>query len=447
MLKVFNENILKLVKDHPGKKYLLAVSGGLDSVVMAELFFLAGFDFSIAHCNFQLRGKESDGDERHVKKLATDYKVPFYSIKFDTEKYCADNKVSVQMGARQLRYNWLEEIRKQYKLDYLVTAHHADDAIETFFINLLRGTGIAGLHGINAIHGNLIRPMLIFSRKNIELFAKENKLEWREDSSNETDKYERNKIRHHLIPALEKIEPQAKNAMSHTMDMLRLTEEIYKDAITGKASQYVKEDTNKTTIQFGLFKNLKLAPLYLFELLKGVGFNYSQCEQIVESSKGQPGKMFLSETHKLVIDRGKLIVEKRAESGGIKEMVVTEKLEELLTKETHYSFRIRKRTTHFLIPQEATIATIDYDKLTFPLKIRKWQKGDKFYPLGMKKPKKVSDFLINSKIPLPDKERVYVLQSDNDIVWVIGYRLDERYKVTKATKKLYLCNSQKAITL
>lgn len=367
MLDRFKEHLFSLEPDAAGKKFLLAVSGGLDSVVMAELFRLAGYNFSIAHCNFQLRGNESDGDEKFANELAEKWKVPFFTIRFETENFCTQNKVSVQMGARQLRYGWLEEIRQKNKLDYIVTAHHADDAIETFFINLLRGTGISGLHGIKARNENTIRPLLTFYRKELEAFAAKNKLTWREDSSNETDKYERNKIRHHLLPALEEINPKAKDSVSATIKNLGRTELILNDSLEKVAGKYIRVEGDRMYINYVFFKELKPSAGYLYEVIKKMGFNYEQCLQIVEHSGGQPGKIFLSDNHRIVIDRENIIIESIADSSENNTFEVNESLEELSAGMHSYHFKVEARTIDFKIPTTSSEKiALDFDKLTFP---------------------------------------------------------------------------------
>ena len=447
MLNDFKKQLDLLESNPAGKKFLLAVSGGLDSIVMTELFRLSGYQYAIGHCNFQLRGGESEQDLNFVKKLAAKSKAPFFSVKFETAEFCKENKVSIQMGARQLRYDWLEEIRMQNNLDYIVTAHHADDAIETFFINLLRGTGISGLHGIKAKNENTIRPLLGFYRKEIENFAKENKLKWREDSSNSSDKYERNKIRHHLLPLLEEINLKAKESITITIENIGRTEEIVNSSINAIEGNYITRKRNRAYIHFDFFKELNPASIFLYEVLKEFGFNYEQCLQIKESVKGQSGKIFLSDSHKLTVDREKLIIEKIIQGNETAILEIGKECNEQLINSRLYRFEMVHRTSSFIIPKESEIAALDFDKLTFPLKIRKWANGDKFYPLGMNKPKKVSDFLIDNKVSIPDKEQVYVLVSGDKIVWLISQRIDDRFKVTEATKNVYLCKLQKAITL
>ncbi len=448
MLDAFQKQLLALENNPAGKKFLLAVSGGLDSAVLAELFALSAFDYSIAHCNFQLRGKESDGDENFVKKLAAKSNVSFFSVKFETEKFCADNRVSVQMGARQLRYEWLKEIKTKNKFDYIVTAHHADDSIETFFINLLRGTGIAGLKGIRAKNEDVIRPMLGFYRAEIEKFAKKNKLKWREDSSNSSDKYERNRIRHHVIPALEKTDENAKRNIRQSMSMLASVEEIYRKAIAEKASEFVKKDKTKVEIDLGLFAGSKHTALYLYELIKEFGFGYDQTEMVVAciSKKEYSGKEFYSNYHRLVIDRKSLsVIPIKKEEG--KSFMVNPGFKMINLGDTYCWFEKLKKTKNFKPDPSPEIAALDFDKLSFPLQVRKWKQGDRFYPLGMQKPKKLSNFLIDNKVSVLDKEQVYVLVSGSKIAWIMGYRIDDRFKVTSATKNLYLCKLQKAISL
>ncbi len=425
---------------------MLAVSGGVDSVVMAQMFFLAGYDFSIAHCNFQLRGKESDADEKFVKGLAKEFDVPCYTSKFDTEKYCLQHKVSVQMGARELRYEWLEETRKSNKLDYLVTAHHADDTIETFFINLLRGTGLHGLHGIKEKSGKVIRPLSRFYRSDIEKYAKENELEWREDKSNASDKYERNKIRHHLIPLLVNINPKAKETILNTIENIGKTEFVLNDSVERTIGSFITKEKKRILISLGFFSELNHPEDYLFEMIKSFGFKYDQCLQIKEAVKRQAGKVFLSNSHRILLDRKHLIIEHSPYKSNEIVHEISTGLTELITESGRYHFRTRKRTKSFVIPKEPEIAVLDYDKLRFPLEIRKWKKGDSFHPIGMKGAKKVSDFLIDNKISVFDKEEVTVLISGDEIAWVIGYRPDDRYKVTKATKNLYLCKLEKVST-
>ena len=448
MLDAFQKQLSALESKPANKKFLLAVSGGLDSVVLAELFALSAFDYSIAHCNFQLRGKESDGDENFVEKLAAKSNVSFFSVRFETEKFCSDNKISVQMGARQLRYEWLKEIKVKHKLDYIVTAHHADDSIETFFINLLRGTGISGLKGIRPKNDDVIRPMLGFYRTEIEKFARKNKLKWREDSSNISDKYERNRIRHHVVPALEKADENAKRNIRQSMSMLASAEETYREAIWKKTNEFVKRSKDKVVVDLGLFTGNNQAALYLYELVKEFGFGFEQANLIVDCiAKGEhSGKAFYSASHRLMIDRKSLsIIPIKQEEG--KSFTVSPGFKMINLGDTYCWFEKLRKTKSFKPDPSHEIAALDFDKLVFPLQVRKWKQGDRFHPLGMQKPKKISNFLIDNKVSVLDKEQVYVLVSGGKIVWVMGHRIDDRFKVTSATKNSYLCKLQKAISL
>ncbi len=440
MLEAFQKQVSSLVPKVGQKRILLAVSGGVDSIVMAELYRLSGYNIVIAHCNFRLRGEESRGDEAFVWHYAKSHKIPFHVKHFNTTEYAKKHKVSVQMAARDLRYKWLKGLCEKHKYTYLSIAHNSDDAIETFFINLLRGTGIAGLHGIASQQGNIVRPLLGFSRKEIEAFAKKNKIKWREDSSNASDKYERNKIRHHLIPLLEKLQPNARNAINLTIENIGEAEAIYRKAIDSHIGKLVQVESGKALISIKELKHLEHPALYLYEILKEYGFNYAQAKEISGALDNQPGKVFLSSTHKLTLDRKHLIINQITGNEVGTKIVVEKTTKGIKIDSFKVSFSTTSKKTGFKPPVSSQTACLDYDNLQFPLSIRKWEKGDKFYPLGMDKPKKVSDFLIDNKVSRPDKERVFVLTSGNAIAWIIGHRIDNRFKIVSATKKLYICN-------
>lgn len=440
MLEAFKKHISSLFHHPEQKRGLLAISGGIDSIVMAELYRLSGYNIVIAHCNFRLRGKESRGDEAFVWHYAKSHKIPFHVKHFDTKEYAAKHKLSLQMAARELRYKWLKGLCEKHKYNYLSIAHNSDDAIETFFINLLRGTGIAGLHGIASQQGNIIRPLLGFSRKEIEAFAKKNKIKWREDSSNASDKYERNKIRHHLIPLLEKLQPNARKAINLTIENIGEAEAIYRKAINTEISKLIEEKNGKLLISLKELRQLDHATIYLYEALKEYGFNYSQAKEIAEALDSQPGKIFLSSTHRIILDRMYLIIDHLEASKLDTKNVIEKSTKGIKTKTFKLGFSAIQKKPGFKPPVSPQIACLDYDKLEFPLTIRKWEKGDKFYPLGMDKPKKLSDFLIDTKVSMSDKEQVSVLISGHKIAWIIGYRIDNRFKIAPATKKLYICN-------
>ena len=421
---------------------LLTVSGGIDSIVMCELFHQAGLKFGIAHCNFQLRGEESDTDELFVEELAEKYDVQFHSVSFNTAAYAKKNKLSIQLAARKLRYDWFEEIRSQFDYNYIATAHHQDDSIETFFINLIRGTGIAGLHGILPKQNSIIRPLLFTNKKEIELFAKKNKLKFREDSSNASDKYVRNKIRHQLIPLLKELNPNIHQTIADDIQRLSETEKVYKKEITNKHSKIITEDKNGTRISIKALKKLNPIAPYLFEFLYPLGFNSSTTDEIIESLNKQSGKQFFSATHRLIKDRDFLFIESRnktKESRQLKDSthLITKSQKKLITEDLKLNFKSVLKTANYPLHTTSESTNIDFDTLQFPLEIRKWFKGDVFYPLGMNRKKKLSDFFIDKKLSIPEKENCWVLTSNKEIVWVIGYRLDNRYKVTDTTKKIY----------
>lgn len=423
MLQKFIAYISKYNLFNSNDKILVAVSGGIDSVVMCELLYQAKVKFGIAHCNFQLRRKESDRDEVFVKKLAVHYKVDFFSQKFETAKFSAESGISIQMAARNLRFEWLQQTRKQNNYNCIAIAHHKDDSIETFFINLLRGTGIAGLHGILPKQNNIVRPLLFASRKEIESFYKKNKLTHREDSSNKSDKYLRNKIRHHIIPALKKINPNIEDIISKDIEKIKDTEHIYREAITEKKQKVIKKENGRALISIDELKRLNPVNTYLFEFLREYNFTSAVTKDIISSLKNQSGKNFYSSSHRLLKDRNYLIITNKKED----------------KPEIEVRFSVKKKTSEFKIPANKNIICLDYDLLKLPLTIRRWKPGDFFYPLGMKRKKKVSDFFIDNKIPLLDKERARVLVSGNDLVWIIGMRIDDRFKITDRTRKLYLC--------
>lgn len=448
MLNSFNTYIKKENLFSKSDSILLTVSGGIDSIVLCELFQKAGLKFSIAHCNFQLRGEESDGDEIFVETLAEKLKVQFHSVTFDTSSFAKKNKLSIQVAARQLRYEWFEEIREQFDYSFIATAHHQDDSIETFFINLIRGTGIAGLHGILPKQGKVIRPLLFTNKEQIELFAKKNKLKHREDSSNASEKYVRNKIRHQLIPLLKELNPNIQQTIANDIKHLSDTEKIYKKVISEKRSKIVTEEEN--SIRFSIKDLKKLNPLepYLFEYLYPLGFNSVTINEIISCLEAQPGKQFFSTTHRLIKDRDFLIVDTsiktkaRLPDG----QVSTQKKDaNHFIKKNQKKIKIENfevlsnsaNAKNYKLKVSDNCANLDFDKLQFPLEIRKWEKGDVFYPLGMKGKKKLSDFFIDKKLSIIQKEKIWLLTSKDKIVWIIGLRMDDRFKVTNKTKKIY----------
>jgi len=433
----------KLIKS--SDTVLLTVSGGIDSLVLCELFHQSKIKFAIAHCNFQLRGKESDGDELFVEALAEKYNVPFHTIAFETSSYAKKHKLSIQVAARDLRYAWFEEIRQQFNYTLIATAHHQDDSIETFFINLIRGTGIKGLHGILPIQEKLIRPLLFANKKEISAFAKKNKLKHREDSSNANDKYVRNKIRHSLIPLLNEINKSASANIITTIENLKSVEAVYQKRIDKKRTSLVIEERGLVKISISKLKKLKPIEPYLFEFLYPLGFSSIVVDEIIASLSSESGKQFFSETHRLVKDRDFLLIEEAATKNEVLDtrFKILKSSKELPYGNQTLVLKAMKRPTKLKLVSPATIAQFDFDKLVFPLTLRKWEKGDVFYPIGMKGKKKLSDYFIDKKLSLLEKDNSWVLESNGQIIWVVGQRMDDRYKISPQTKKIYFAELTK----
>ena len=413
---------------------LLAVSGGVDSVSLVDLCLKLKLNFGISHCNFSLRGAESDADEVFVRELATDLDIPVFITRFRTKEKAEEMGVSTQMAARKLRYDWFEEIAAKHGYSHIVTAHHLDDQIETFFINLLRGTGLNGLHGIPVKKGKIVRPLLFATSQQIRDYAAENNLSWHEDSSNVTDKYLRNKIRHQIIPVLTEMNPAFRETMSETFYRLKEVNNIFKQKIEDGRADLIEETETETRILLSWLDEFGEHATWLYELLKPYGFNFTVIKEIVQSLSGQSGKIFLSATHRLVKDREHLIItplekENTEEQSPLYIYRETRSIDDPL----RLKFEILENVQLNLI-KENNHAFIDLDKLHFPLVLCRWKPGDRFYPLGMKNPKKLSDFFIDQKMSLSEKENTQLLVSEDKIVWIAGQRIDDRFKVTKKTK-------------
>lgn len=417
-------------------KIILTVSGGVDSIVMCDLFHKAKFSFGIAHCNFKLRGKESDGDKQFVSSLARKYNVPFWWKSFDTKPYAKKNKVSVQMAARDLRYEWLNRLAKDQQYDFIATAHHLDDSIETFFINILRGTGIAGLQGVPLKQGIVIRPLLFANKKMIRDYAESEKLEWREDSSNLTDKYLRNNIRHHLIPSLKKLNTGFEKTITKELSYFKGAAEIFKKFIEEKKKEIVVEEGKNILLNIKKLKDSGHAETILHELLRAYDFTPETTELIAQRMYTTAGKKFLSPTYRLIKDRDFLILTPNRSEAVEKEFIIKKNLKELKTTDLHLKIETLLGGLTQIIDKNNSVAHFDFSTLAFPLKVRKWKQGDFFHPLGMEGKKKLSDFFIDKKIALSDKEKIYVLESGGEIIWVVGHRIDDRFKVLHDTRKM-----------
>lgn len=433
MQKSFTDYLRTECRCSPDARYLLAVSGGVDSVVMAWLFRNSGFRFSIAHCNFQLRGDESDCDQAFVEDLAGFLGVPCYVKKFETEDYALREGLSIQVAARDLRYEWFFEVAETGKMNHVAIGHNSDDVAETFFINLSRGTGIHGLTGIKPSNGIFIRPLLFASRADIIEFAKVNNIKWREDSSNDTNKYQRNAIRHIVIPEIEKLYPAFRSSMKTTINNLKQAEVIYNEAVESYIEGIAERADGRLYIDIAMLLKSPAPETILFEILKEYGCNQQMVASIIDTLRNIPGRRVITKTHTITRDRKCLIVTANSDPG--KEEAVIDETVERINFPIEMSFTTINNSNVY--STDSSTASIDFEKISFPITIRRWKDGDRFHPLGMNGSKKLSDFLIDSKIPLPDKENIWVLESAGEIAWVVGHRLDDRFRVTQDTKKIY----------
>ncbi|WP_157361376.1 tRNA lysidine(34) synthetase TilS [Winogradskyella endarachnes] len=414
-------------------KLLIAISGGIDSVVLAHLCQNMNLNFSLAHCNFKLRAEESDKDEAFVMDLAKDLNVEVFIQNFDTTAYATEHKRSIQMAARELRYDWFKELAAQLNFDYILTAHHADDNLETFLINFTRGTGLNGLTGIPTVNDNVVRPLLPFSRIQIETFAKENQITWREDASNASRKYLRNKLRHEVVPILKEINPQLLDSFQNTLSHLNDTQLVVEEQLFDfKKRAIISEDDLGTTYKISEFKAVKNPKAYLFELFKNYGF--TAWNDVVELLDAQSGKLVKSNSHRLIKHREFLILTTLNHSDRCeKSLLISEYDDEVKTPFGVLSFN----NVDEISETSNLIVYVDKDLLKFPLELRLWKEGDVFQPIGMKGKKKISKYLKDEKASLVEKENTWVLTSDNKVVWVIGKRADERFKVKSKTKKIF----------
>jgi len=409
-------------------KVLLTISGGKDSMLMLHLFEAANLAFGVAHCNFQLRGEEANKDELFVREYCLEKKIAFYSTLFETEKFATKKNISIQMAARDLRYSWFEKIRKENGYKYIATAHHKNDVAETLIINLTKGTGLAGLHGISNKRGLIIRPLLCFDVTEIETYIVKNKVPFRQDESNANTKYTRNLIRHNIIPELEKINPSLIETLTKSSDQFSELEIILSQKIEEEKSRLVKEDNEGFKMEIELLKRLNPLKTYLYYFLKPFNFNITDVIDIIKGLDGESGKTYNSTTHQIIKDRTHLFLGKLEQKN-------IESIEIKSIEELPFDYQLLENTSDFKINKSTDFGCFDADLLDFPMQLRTWESGDCFCPLGMKGKKKVSDFLIDNKISLLEKNRVKVLCFNNEIIWLVGHRISEKYKITSATKR------------
>ena len=408
---------------------LLAVSGGVDSVVLCHLFKSLNFQFGIAHCNFKLRGQASDEDAIFVGNLATELNVPFHNTNFETEKIAADSKNSIQLVARDLRYDWLENIRTINNYDFIATAHHLNDSIETFIYNFAKGTGIKGLQGIPLKQGKIIRPLLFATKEAIETYATQNNITYRLDASNKEDKYARNKIRHHIIPKLKDINPSLEQTSLKTLNNIQEAFELYSYALNDLIQNLTQYKEDQIWIPIAALKKVAVPKTILFEILSPYGFNADQVAQIIQAKFENIGSMYYSSSNFLLVERNHLILAKRKEDSEEEaEISIAWGVSSIQLDEQQILLSYKDNTLpDFHSPNH--IAQLNLDPLHFPLKVRKWKPGDAFQPLGMGgKRQKLQDFFTNQKLSRIEKEKVWIITTaEGDICWVMPHRIDERF--------------------
>ena len=414
---------------------LVGLSGGADSIALLTLLVKLGYSCIAAHCNFHLRGEESMRDERFAEEYAKTLQVPFLKTDFDTEQYAAANHLSIEMAARELRYNWFEEKRSETGAQAIAVAHHRDDSVETVLMNLVRGTGIRGMSGIRPKNGYVVRPLLCVTRKEITAWLDARNISYVTDSTNLSDAYTRNFIRLRVLPLLEEINPSVRTAIARTADHLSAAEAVYMHVVE-QAKAEVLDEGNRISIP--ALMHYPSPDAILYELLKAYNFSRTVSEDIYAALEGEPGKQFFSPTHRLVKDRDYLLlssIETKPEQA-----YVLSGNEEKWVGPVELSFNKVVISENFHIRKDKNIAYFDYDKLAFPLTLRTWKDGDWFIPFGMKGRKKLSDYFSDRKFSRFEKERVWLLCSGNDIIWIVGERPDNRYSIGSATKCALIVN-------
>jgi len=437
MVEVFKTNIKQNDLLQDGDVILLALSGGIDSMVMADLFIKSGFSCAVAHCNFQLRGIESNRDEEFIHKYARQHNLPYHSVRFDTEQYADEKGISIQMAARDLRYRFFEETMDNYGYQKVAIGHNSDDNAETMIINLVRGTGLRGLSGISVKSGRIIRPMIVFTRDEISDYCRTESLEFREDHSNSETKYIRNKIRHNVLPVLKEINPSILSTLASTGEFMsdyrilieNYSEEIRKECIRQAGDHYVAE--------IRTIRNHSGNKALIYEIFRPFGLKGTGLNDLINILYGNNSSFVVTATHRIVKNRNQLlIIPLKQENDQIR--IILSDIDKL--KECIYfrSAMIIADVRGFLIPGNKNYAAIDLDALTFPLIIRNWLHGDMFEPFGMRGRKKVSDYFTDRKYSAKQKENALILESDGRIVWIIGERIDNRFRVTGKTRKILL---------
>lgn len=415
-------------------RLLVAVSGGADSVTLLDALVCQGFCCVVAHCNFHLRGEASDGDAEFVRSLSGSYGVEYCQADFDTVAVAGHRKISIEMAARELRYEWFEKIADEHDCKYIVVAHNADDAVETFFLNLMRGTGIDGLCGMTGRRGRILRPMLTVSRDDIMEYIAERGLKYRTDATNGDTAYRRNNIRHNVLPVFREMNPSFKTTMQRNMARIAAANEIVGDYSERAERECVTEQDGVTKIDIDKLQSKKGVEVLLFDWTRRFEFSSDVVEQMKDALDGISGKEFLSENYRAIINRGFLEIRPRKTDSDAGEYLIAEDVREI-REPLHMTLEFVGKCD-FNLCRSASVASFDAGKLRYPLLLRRWRHGDRFVPFGMRKHKKLSDFFCDAKLSIEDKENVWLLCSGDDIVWVVGMRIDGRYAITGDTERI-----------
>ena len=418
-------------------RLLIAVSGGVDSVVLCELCHQTGFDFIIAHCNFKLRGAESDTDETFVKSLGLKYGVEVKTISFETERYAEEKKVNIQIAARELRYNWFNQLADELSINHILSAHHANDNAETVLMNFLKGTGINGLKGISTkdggIGGKVARPLLFAKKETILEFASANQLLWREDQSNATSKYTRNYFRNEILPSIEKIIPAIQDNLLENISRFNEVDEIYRVGLSSLTKKLIVKKGEDLFMPVLKLQKMPALSTVLYEVLSNYHFTSQQIPEVVKLIDSESGKYIISSTHRLLKNRQWMILSPlKSQTSNV---ILIEK-QDLEIFFSNGAIKIKSTEDSSKINTDKSFAMLDASIVKFPLLLRKYKQGDYFYPLGMEKKKKLSRFFIDNKLSLDEKENSWVIESDKKIIWIVGQRIDNRFKITHKTKSV-----------
>jgi len=423
-----------------GDRILAAVSGGIDSMVMADLLLKAGLLSGIAHCNFGLREKESDLDEQMVRKYASKHHVPFYSFRFMTKDHARKNGISIEMAARELRYEWFKKIMKEEGYAAVAVAHNLNDNVETFLLNLIRGTGIAGLTGMKPSVNHIIRPLLFATRKSIEEYRNENGISFREDRTNADTKFKRNKVRHKVIPLLREINASVELTLNDTTERLSGIYDILSDVMSRTRNSIFREEEGKIIVNINRLEPYLENKAFLFELFRPYGISGSLLKDLVKVITGHTGGQIFTGTHRILKNRNEILISAQPENE--KETFIMSTLADLRKCPLFAKVKTATVSKNLIILSDPGTASLDLEKISFPVIISRWEPGDYFFPFGMKQKKKLSDYFIDRKFSRLEKEKAMIMESGGKIVWIIGERIDNRFRITKSTKKALIIKAQ-----